>query len=331
MIPQFESRSIYRARSSQLAAGITIFTIGLFKKVVIADRIALHATPVFDAALAGADIGLVEAWGGALAYTLQLYFDFSGYSDMAIGLVRMIGVRLPDNFNSPYKAVNIIEFWRRWHMTLSRFLREYVYFSLGGNRQGRPRRYANLLITMLLGGLWHGAAWTFVLWGGLHGAMLVLNHGWRALRSWCGHDVERSTRLGRAVSVALTFVAVVLGWVVFRAESFAAAQVMLGAMFGGSGLVLPEAFAGIWHETPTWLAFSGNGMGSFGAARGWFWISLLLGVVWLGPNSQELMRGFERSAAVWQPSSRWALLIGLLAASSLLHLVRVSEFLYFQF
>ena len=137
---------------------------------------------VFDARRHGhLRIGLAAAWQGALAYTLQLYFDFSGYTDMAIGLARMFGVKLPVNFNSPYKAPRIIDFWRRWHMTLSRFLRDYLYIPLGGNRKGPARRYLNLMLTMLLGGLWHGAGWTYVVWGGLHGLYLLVNHAWRNL------------------------------------------------------------------------------------------------------------------------------------------------------
>src|SRR6185503_1089071 len=149
------------------------------KKVLLADRLAEFATPVFRVANSGADFGMAEAWLGVLAYTLQLYFDFSGYSDMAIGLSRLFGVRLPINFNSPYKATNIADFWRRWHMTLSRFLRDYLYIALGGNKKGRLRRYTNLMVTMLLGGLWHGAGWNFVLWGALHGAYLCLHQLWR--------------------------------------------------------------------------------------------------------------------------------------------------------
>ena len=145
--------------------GLSLFTLGLFKKIVLADQFALYATPVFDAAGQGEVISLLEAWAGTLAYTLQLYFDFSGYSDMAVGLARMFGIRLPINFFSPYKADSIIDFWRRWHMTLSRFLRDYVYIPVGGNR----RRVASIMITMLLGGLWHGAGWTFIAWGGIHG------------------------------------------------------------------------------------------------------------------------------------------------------------------
>ena len=169
MLPQFDRDSLYSINIRRHAVGYSIFTLGLFKKVVLADGIAAYATPAFFAADSGIELTLFEAWTGALAYTLQLYFDFSGYSDMAIGLARMFGIRLPLNFNSPYKATNIVDFWRRWHMTLSRFMRDYIYIPLGGNRQGIiGGRNANLMTTMLLGGLWHGAGWNFLFWGGLH-------------------------------------------------------------------------------------------------------------------------------------------------------------------
>src|SRR5262249_40838271 len=151
-----------------VALGVTIFTIGLAKKVLLADTPAPSACPVFAGAPAGARPAVLAAWGSALAYPAQLYFDFSGSSDMAIGGGLLFGIRLPINFASPYKAVSIIDFWHRWHITLSRFLRDYLYVPLGGNRKGRSRRYVNLLITMLLGGFWHGAGWTFVVWGSLH-------------------------------------------------------------------------------------------------------------------------------------------------------------------
>jgi len=182
MMPQFASPSIYKPNTESIAVGLTLFSLGLFKKVVLADQFALFANPVFNgAAQPGSNPMFFEAWIGVLAYTLQLYFDFSGYSDMAIGLSRMFNIKLPLNFNSPYKAANISDFWRRWHMTLSKFLRDYLYVPLGGNRNGSARRYFNLMVTMLLGGLWHGAGWTFVFWGGLHGLYLVLNHAWRKL------------------------------------------------------------------------------------------------------------------------------------------------------
>ena len=175
MLPQFGKETTYRLNRTNLEVGVTFFLMGLFKKVVIADGIARYGTPVFDAAQAGLTIDFWQAWAGALAYTFQIYFDFSGYSDMAIGIARMFGIKLPLNFHSPYKATSVIEFWRRWHMTLSRFLRDYLYIPLGGNRKGPGRRHANLMVTMLLGGLWHGAGWTFMYWGGLHGLYLIVS------------------------------------------------------------------------------------------------------------------------------------------------------------
>ena len=175
MMPQFAERRTYRLQRNSVLLGAVIFTLGLAKKVLIADNLA----PFANAAFGSPDHpSLLLAWGGVLAYSFQIYFDFSGYSDMAIGLSRLFGIRLPLNFNSPYKSRNIIEFWRRWHMTLSRFLRDYLYFPLGGNRHGPARRYANLMITMLLGGLWHGAGWNFAIWGALHGLFLSVNHLW---------------------------------------------------------------------------------------------------------------------------------------------------------
>ena len=171
MMPQFRQPDTYRIQAHNILLGLLNVAVGLAKKVLLADEFSQYASPVFDAARDGQHLGFIVAWTGALAYTLQIYFDFSGYSDMAIGLSRMLGIELPLNFNAPYKAANIIDFWRRWHMSLSQFLRDYLYFRLGGNRRGTARRYVNLMATMLLGGLWHGASWTFVAWGGLHGSL----------------------------------------------------------------------------------------------------------------------------------------------------------------
>ena len=169
ILPQFEKASIYKFSQRTLSIGLTVFIAGLFKKVIFADRIAEYSNLAFAAASQGINLTFSESWVGALGYSLQLYFDFSGYSDMAIGAAYMFGIRLPLNFNSPYKAISIVDFWRRWHITLSHFLRDYLYIPLGGSRQGELRRYSNLFVTMLLGGLWHGAGWTFVFWGALHG------------------------------------------------------------------------------------------------------------------------------------------------------------------
>ncbi|MBW1885321.1 MAG: MBOAT family protein, partial [Deltaproteobacteria bacterium] len=186
MLPQF-NRASSALSPQDLATGVTLFAIGLFKKVVVADGIVVWVTPVFEAAKFGG-LAMLDAWAGTLAYTLQLYFDFSGYCDMAIGLGLMFGFRLPLNFDSPYRASSIIDFWRRWHQTLSRFLRDYLYFGLGGNRLGPTRRQINLMLTMLLGGLWHGANWTFLIWGGLHGCYLMLNHAWRGFFARTGRQ-----------------------------------------------------------------------------------------------------------------------------------------------
>jgi hypothetical protein len=181
MIPQFKRGRT--SRSAVLAArGLAIFAAGLFKKVVIADNLAQFVSPVFAHLDAGGGVTAPWAWLATLAYSLQIYFDFSGYSDMAVGLALLFGIRLPVNFRSPYQALSIVEFWRRWHITLSRFLRDYLYIPLGGNRLGEQRRYINLMVTMLLGGLWHGAGWNFLVWGGLHGACLSINHLWREWR-----------------------------------------------------------------------------------------------------------------------------------------------------
>ena len=158
--------------STDLVVGLTIFFMGLFKKVILGDTIAVHANMAFSAAAVGAQATFLEAWGAVMAFNFQIYFDFSGYSDMAIGLARIFGIRLPINFNSPYKAVNFIDFWRRWHITLTSFIRDYLYFPLGGSRKGVPRQYLNIMIIMLICGLWHGAGWTFVIWGGCMGSTL---------------------------------------------------------------------------------------------------------------------------------------------------------------
>ncbi|MEL6911965.1 MAG: MBOAT family O-acyltransferase, partial [Cyanobacteria bacterium J06598_4] len=190
VLPQFEKASIYKFSQTALSIGLTVFIAGLFKKVIFADRIAEYSNLAFAAASQGINLTFSESWVGALGYSLQLYFDFSGYSDMAIGAAYMFGIRLPLNFNSPYKAISIVDFWRRWHITLSHFLRDYLYIPLGGSRRGEFRRYFNLLLTMILGGLWHGAGWTFIFWGGLHGSYLVVNHLYRTVRLNLGHNLK---------------------------------------------------------------------------------------------------------------------------------------------
>jgi alginate O-acetyltransferase complex protein AlgI len=247
MMPQFAREDTYRFQFANFSAGLAIFALGLLKKVVIADGMSPYADAVFDAVGLGRNATFDEAWLGSLAYTFQLYFDFSGYSDMAIGLSWMLNIQLPFNFNSPYKSLNITDFWRRWHMTLSAFLRDYLYIAMGGNRRGAVRRYVNLAVTMLLGGLWHGASWTFVFWGGLHGAYLGINHAFQALTTRAGARLD-SSRVFRSASWLLTFLAVLLAWVFFRAKTFGAAANILWSMAGGAaarGLATPNPI--LWN------------------------------------------------------------------------------------
>ncbi|MFT5813103.1 MAG: alginate O-acetyltransferase complex protein AlgI, partial [Psychroserpens sp.] len=238
MLPQFEGDLKKNINTLNILIGLSIFSIGLFKKTVIADGIAPYANAVFYKAGIGGDIGFFEAWSGALAYTFQLYFDFSGYSDMALGIARMFGIILPLNFYSPYKASNISEFWRRWHMTLSRFLRDYLYIALGGNRQGPNRRQINLIITMLLGGLWHGAGWNFVIWGGLHGLYLVIFHVYSSVTE---KVFASRIKMPSMIAWTLTFLAVVLSWVFFRATTPGSALTIINGMVGINGVTVPNA------------------------------------------------------------------------------------------
>jgi alginate O-acetyltransferase complex protein AlgI len=234
MMPQFANPATYRMDLNKVSLGLAIFVFGLAKKLLIGDRVGEYADLMFTGVHNGTLPNLYTSWIGVMAYTLQIYFDFSGYSDMAVGLSLCLGVQLPLNFNSPYKSTNIIEFWRRWHISLSTFLRDYLYVPLGGNRKGPARRYLNLFLTMLLGGLWHGAAWTFVIWGALHGLFLMINHLWNA-------KVRRNVapgRLARVLGWFITFLCVMIAWVVFRAESMSAAIDIYKGMLGMHGTEL---------------------------------------------------------------------------------------------
>ena len=324
MMPQFRESKTYRFHWENLAIGLGFFSIGLFKKVVIADSLSGHAGKVFDAAASGAGLSVPDAWAGVLSYTFQIYFDFSGYSDMAIGLARMFGIVLPLNFNSPYQSVNIIEFWRRWHMTLSRFLRDYLYIPLGGNRRGKGRRYVNLLLTMVIGGLWHGAAWTFVLWGFFHGICLAVNHLWQELWKARGRPWPLPGGVTTWTARLFTFFLVVIGWVFFRAGSFQAAHNMLAAMFHlGAAPAL--------------------GAPALVRSNAWFWLVGLLGFVWLLPNAAQLLYEQQPYPAIakdgwagsgwrrWQMRPAWACFTALLLAVAIMSLSRSGEFLYYNF
>ncbi|OAN54991.1 MBOAT family O-acyltransferase [Magnetospirillum moscoviense] len=339
MMPQFAEPETYRIRPHDLAVGLTVFAIGLFKKVGLADHVAPTASAVFEAARDGTALTLGDAWLGALCYTLQIYFDFSGYSDMALGLARVIGVRFPLNFNSPYQALSIVDFWRRWHMTLSRFLRDYLYFPLGGNRRGSARRHVNLMLTMLLGGLWHGANWTFVIWGGLHGLYLMVNHAWHGLQDRMGRRLLTGAG-GRLVAGTLTFVAVMVAWVFFRADSVVSAGRVLTAMAGLDQLRLPRRVADL--PGAGWLEAHGV---QFGAVFSEQVVTtpletsalaaLLLLICWLMPNTQRIVPEIaldpRDESWRWRPVPSWAAVVGLMLAAGILGMSQVSEFIYFNF
>ncbi|MEA2892996.1 MAG: alginate O-acetyltransferase complex protein AlgI [Bradyrhizobium sp.] len=307
MIPQFESERTKRPDPHLILCGLIIFAIGLFKKTCLADGIQPLVAPAFGANTPSFD----QAWIGALAYTFQLYFDFSGYSDMAIGISLMFGIFLPLNFNSPYKAASIIDFWRRWHMTLSQFLRDYLYIPLGGNRHGRTLRYVNLMITMLLGGLWHGAAWTFVAWGALHGAYLCVNHAWS---NYGPAVAPRFARVGNAAAFVLTFVSVVVAWVFFRADSISSATFVLSRM-----------------ADPTNIVF---GRGEIANAM---FIAVYAAIAWIAPNTQAVMGYDHKNRTVGENINGWLRQPGFLTAAAaalafgVLGISQHSEFIYFRF
>ena len=352
ILPQYSRPDRIRLTYDNVSVGLTIFTIGMFKKVALADPMGVYADIVFDAANHGDAVSFVSAWAGSGAFALEIYFDFSGYSDMAIGLARMFAIRLPLNFDSPYKAINIIEFWRRWHMTLSRFLRDYLYFPLGGNRKGPARRYLNLMMVMLLGGLWHGAAWTFVIWGGVHGAFLVVNHAWRAARRALGQDTERSTAVGRAAGRAVTLAAVVFAWSFFRAETWDGAMVMVMGMLGSTGILLPESYASHFGALTPILEGLGVRFGAgldpaiYPTLRQFSMILALFAFVLAAPSTQEWMARSEPAlnyapAAArdlfarlqWQPSAVTGILMSgmLIVALGFLLSHENNAFIYFQF
>lgn len=335
MMTQFERKGAFRFRVHNLAAGGALFVMGLAKKVLIADRLAPTADVVF---LSSATLHLTtaEAWVGALAYTLQIYFDFSGYSDMALGLALMMGIRLPLNFNSPYKSLNIIEFWRRWHITLSRFLRDYLYIPLGGNRKGPARRHMNLFITMVIGGLWHGAGWTFIIWGALHGVFLAVNHAWRA----CPRGLRAF--LPRPAAWLLTFLAVVAAWVFFRADDMDQASLMLLAMAGGNGVALPAGLAAILSPLAgPWVSAGGTFVNAiFDATTVLPQIAAALAIALFLPNSQEIMaryrpaiaeQAIRRARLACRPTWGWGMALGFTCALSIVMMGGESPFLYFRF
>jgi alginate O-acetyltransferase complex protein AlgI len=341
MMPQFGNDRTYRPQSRLIALGVGIFIIGLAKKVLLADNLAVYANEYFASPVG---VGLFQSWQGVLAYSFQLYFDFSGYSDMAVGLSLMFGIKLPINFYSPYKATNISDFWRRWHMTLSRFLRDYLYIRLGGNRHGKARRYLNLMTTMFLGGLWHGAGWNFAIWGTMHGLYLCVHEAWKAA---VGQRFQNS-KVYCVLAVIITFLATIFAWVPFRAPDLQSTVAIWGAMFGSNGVSLPEVFfsrlemlTGLFDTLGITQAIGGGKNFVFG----YLWIVLAALIAFFAPNTYEIYRRFKpaiydnatttllnkSTKIIARFNVKTAICLALLLVASLLYLGRPSAFLYFQF
>lgn len=290
MIPQFTDTKNFLLDYRNIAMGISLFTMGLFKKVVIADALSPWVGKVF----ARTDsLTFIEAWIGALGYTFQLYFDFSGYSEMAIGLGLMFNLKFPQNFNSPYQATSVIDFWRRWHMTLGLWVKDYLYIPMGGNQHGEIKKMYNLFASMLIIGLWHGAGWTFVFWGGLHGIFLMVNHQWRRLK----------INLPQPANWFLTFMCAVIAWVFFRAENFHDAVAILLAM-ADWGNIASKSMENLTRPAEL--------------------IGVLMIVLITCPNPQKMMAGFHTN-------KKWLVAMVILGIWTLCSFSQVSDFLYFQF
>ena len=310
MMPQFAKLKNKVKNPYHIALGLFVFSMGLFKKVIIADTFAQWATRGFDLSQ---QLNMLEAWVTSLSYTFQIYFDFSGYTDMAIGAALLFNIKLPMNFFSPYKAVTIQDFWRRWHITLSRFLRDYLYIPLGGNRKGELRTYTNLFTTFLLGGIWHGAGWTFVIWGALHGTAIVIHRVWQKL----------GFRMHLLLAWFITFNFVNITWVFFRARHFHDAQKVLKGMFGGE-LILPEGMGKIFGFLSDWGLQSGHWTKLFhNDDYLWLWLGAAFILSLLFANSMEYMKRFK--------TNLFYLGLTVFFFLSIFMLYRKSEFIYFNF
>ncbi|HFU76676.1 MAG TPA: MBOAT family protein, partial [Arcobacter sp.] len=313
MMPQFSYYKSKFVNYRNIVLGLFIFSIGLFKKVVIADTFASWATHGFDNSEV---LNFFEAWATSLSYTFQIYFDFSGYTDMAIGLALLFNIRIPSNFNSPYKATNIQSFWRRWHITLSNFLRDYIYIPLGGNREGDVRLYMNLIITFLIGGIWHGAGWTFIFWGLLHGMALVVFSLWNKLH----------IKLYSFVGWLITFMFINITWVFFRAEEWSDAMKVLSGMFGFTTIAFPVQLSNSLSFLKGYgVVFIEGFLSNMGGKLDTI-VALLVGfILVLGfKNSNQLLKEFKLSHFN-------LIFVTFIFSIALLAITRESEFLYFNF
>jgi alginate O-acetyltransferase complex protein AlgI len=374
MMPQFYSKNS-RNVSHDLIIGSVLFSVGLFKKAIIADGLAVYANPAFNLAATGTELDLFSAWLGALAYALQLYFDFSGYSEMALGLARMFGVTLPMNFNSPFKQSSIIDFWGHWHITLTRFFTTYIYnpIALKVTRSRAQNRLSlnrttlgafvmlvalPTMVTMLLAGLWHGAGTQYLVFGFLHGSYLTINHAWRANRSYFWPNDESYHFFMKPLGWLITFIAVVIGMVFFRADSVAAGGLIIQGMLGLNGALIPEGLITnlpIFGQISVWFGIESTPLLGKSFVSGYMWVIVTLGISLLSPNILHILRahnpalGYKsietKSPAIiknaswlhrlrdlsWQATPIWLVIHIVLAISGILALSQVTEFLYWQF
>jgi alginate O-acetyltransferase complex protein AlgI len=347
MMPQFHGVSC-RFDKENVSVGLTLLAFGLFKKVFLADSIAALVTPIYEQATSGSSIALLPAWIAAVGFTLQIYFDFSGYTDMALGIARLFGVRLPPNFNSPLQASSIIDFWQRWHMTLTRFLTAYIYNPLvlwltrrraarGLSSFAGPKKAPGafiellmfpILLTMLVSGTWHGAGYTFILWGGLHGLFLTVNHAWRILGPKLWRDKSSYERFMQPAGFIITFTCVAASMVIFRSANLRTAADLLRGMLGlhGIGLSVLRSSIGLkrmalWIAGPAFIAFVCPNtlqiLSRYEPALGW------------KPSPQD--GATAKTRILWRPSLAWAAVVAMIVAIGILNLGGQSEFLYWQF
>lgn len=369
MMPQFHATSC-RFKPENVAVGLTLLLFGLFKKVVLADKMAPLVTPIYEHAVAGAHIPFLAAWMAAIGFTLQIYFDFSGYTDMALGLARLFGIKLPPNFNSPLRASNIIDFWLRWHMTLTRFLTAYIYNPLAitltrrrlakgrpgfGGRNTTLGAFVSLLmgptlLTMCIAGIWHGAGYGFVVWGLLHGIYITINHAWRlaAVRLW--PDKPSYDRFMKPVGQLVTFITVSATMIFFRAPTITSALDLVKGIVGMSGLGVPQdllgrlgPLAGILHSIGV-VGEAGSGQDFLSTGR---WICVLMFIALALPNTLQILDRYEPALGVrprpaglsigkirileWSPSLSWAIAMSAVAAIAFVSILGPSDFLYWQF
>lgn len=311
MMPQFDSFKNKAVNYQNIASGLFLFFIGLFKKVIIADTFAQWANAGFKSA---ETLDLFEAWATSLSYTFQLYFDFSGYTDMALGVALLFNIHLPINFNGPYKALDIQDFWRRWHITLSRFLRDYIYIPLGGNRNGELRTYTNLFSVFLIGGLWHGASWMFIIWGALHGSAIILHRVWKSF----------SLTMNKYIAWFITFNFINITWIFFRAENWENAKNILLGLLGFNGIVLSDKYAEKLSFLLNYHIFFGEWLVHIKGNKSYTWILAALVMTFLLKNSVYYVNQFK-------PNIFNLIVTIVISSYAISNMSKISEFLYFNF